>query len=724
MKVFSTITIAAAAATAAASSTVHRAPELCCGWYVDQSYHNSEQQISFTVHAAEKNLNIIEQIATEVSNPSHVSYGHYLTSLQIDDITAPAASDIKLIKDWLSSADATVTSSRGRTFHVTSSVEEASKLLSTSFRSIINRRTNQARVIASDYILPANISAATNIMGLHGLPLPPRSVTITGPGPGPSPANVTPAVILSQYQVSGVTPQKSSGNIQAVAEFQGQTMASKDLATFFKQYVPNAPTGADKVSKFVGDQGDKVGETEASLDIQYIMGVAPGIATEFWLYDPSDFCGDLKNWTNTLLSVDSPPLVTSVSYGWQGNLSQIGCTDADVQAVDSDFAKLAAKGITIIFASGDSGSGYSPARPQCDTYDDNTQLEGTIAQSLTVYALEECCEFAASAAGFTFDGPDAPTPPGPSRQCTPPTVGIQLEGVVLQQIKVPEAVICCEFSEQMGQGYSFVTGTNGTDGTDDGECTIFKKVTGNKTASSSVSSGTNPPRVKGNCTVFKTVTGRTKIKGKTSSSPAGPSPPAVLWPSWPASSPWVTSVGATRFVGQKAGNKEMASDQFGSGGGFSKQFGQSPNAKWQMSDVARYLNVVSHDAPFPPTGSFSAKGRATPDVSALGEGFQVYQSGRVMAVGGTSASAPTFAGIVSLLNEHRLQNGKKPLGFLNPFLYQNADAFTDVVKGTNAIGRGTGPIKYGFNCTKGWDPATGHGTPNFEKLLKAVDALK
>ena len=168
----------------------------------------------------------------------------------------------------------------------------------------------------------------------------------------------------------------------------------------------------------------------------------------------------------------------------------------------------------------------------------------------------------------------------------------------------------------------------------------------------------------------------------------------------------------------------MASDQFGSGGGFSKQFGQSPNAKWQMSDVARYLNVVSHDAPFPPTGSFSAKGRATPDVSALGEGFQVYQSGRVMAVGGTSASAPTFAGIVSLLNEHRLQNGKKPLGFLNPFLYQNADAFTDVVKGTNAIGRGTGPIKYGFNCTKGWDPATGHGTPNFEKLLKAVDALK
>ena len=96
------------------------------------------------------------------------------------------------------------------------------------------------------------------------------------------------------------------------------------------------------------------------------------------------------------------------------------------------------------------------------------------------------------------------------------------------------------------------------------------------------------------------------------------------------------------------------------------------------------------------------------------------QAGHVLAVGGTSASAPTFAGIVSLLNEHQLQNGKKPLGFLNPWLYANAQAFTDVTQGTNAIGRGTGPIKYGFSCTKGWDAATGLGTPLFKKLVEVL----
>ena len=38
---------------------------------------------------------------------------------------------------------------------------------------------------------------------------------------------------------------------------------------------------------------------------------------------------------------------------------------------------------------------------------------------------------------------------------------------------------------------------------------------------------------------------------------------------------------------------------------------------------------------------------------------------------GTSASTPTVAGIISLLNDARLQNNKSTLGFLNPFLYQN-----------------------------------------------------
>jgi len=98
----------------------------------------------------------------------------------------------------------------------------------------------------------------------------------------------------------------------------------------------------------------------------------------------------------------------------------------------------------------------------------------------------------------------------------------------------------------------------------------------------------------------------------------------------------------------------------------------------------------------------------------------VLQNGHVSPVGGTSASTPAFAGMVGLINEARIQAGGKAMGFLNPFIYKNMDSFTDVTKGNNAIGRGEYTLPYGFNCTKGWDPITGVGTPVFDKLLKAA----
>merc|ERR1712060_954772 len=55
------------------------------------------------------------------------------------------------------------------------------------------------------------------------------------------------------------------------------------------------------------------------------------------------------------------------------------------------------------------------------------------------------------------------------------------------------------------------------------------------------------------------------------------------------------------------------------------------------------------------------------------------------------------------------------MGFLNPFIYKNPQAFNDVEHGVN---NGGGP--HGFTAVKGWDAATGYGTPNFPKLKEAA----
>jgi tripeptidyl-peptidase-1 len=78
-------------------------------------------------------------------------------------------------------------------------------------------------------------------------------------------------------------------------------------------------------------------------------------------------------------------------------------------------------------------------------------------------------------------------------------------------------------------------------------------------------------------------------------------------------------------------------------------------------------------------------------------------------IGGTSAACPVIAGMVSLINDARHAAKRPSLGFLNPFLYANPQCFQDITGGKNLYG-----------ATKGWDPASGLGTPIFSCLLNAA----
>jgi len=410
-----------------------------------------------------------------------------------------------------------------------------------------------------------------------------------------------------------------------------------------------------------------------------------------------------------------------VSYGWQGNLKQLQCEDSKVQVVDDNYAKLAAAGITIIFASGDSGSGYSPGSDPtaCEgAGTTGTILEGTILHTLPVMEQMQCCEEGQNDAGWSYVPANKSDLVAPLEgACTGVETGKTFKGTLQVKILTTSTDECCDLASREAlagvKGYTFTPVEGDKEGR--GECHLWTEITGSVTSDNSTSGHAPPTPPQAQCHVFSKITGNSSHTGAVSGTPK---PKAIqLYPSWPASSPWVTAVGSTRFVGQKAGNEEMATDQFGSGGGFSTMFNYSDHATWQASAVKAYL---ANAPQLPPAGSYPPSGRGTPDVSALGEGYQVMINGRVEAVGGTSASAPAFAGMVSLLNEARLQKGGKAMGFLNPWIYQNTDAFTDITKGSNLIGRGTFSLPYGYNCTKGWDPVSGVGTPVFSKMLTAA----
>jgi len=167
---------------------------------------------------------------------------------------------------------------------------------------------------------------------------------------------------------------------------------------------------------------------------------------------------------------------------------------------------------------------------------------------------------------------------------------------------------------------------------------------------------------------------------------------------FPASSPHVLACGGTKLISSGSTLtsevvwNEQASDEGATGGGVSNVF---PLPSWQAN-----ANVPAH--------SVSTGGRGVPDVAGDADpetGYQVRVDGKSLVIGGTSAVAPLFAGLIALNNQ---QNGKSA-GFIQPQIYaaKASSAFHDIVSGNNGA----------FSAGPGWDACTGLGSPIGVKLI-------
>jgi kumamolisin len=160
---------------------------------------------------------------------------------------------------------------------------------------------------------------------------------------------------------------------------------------------------------------------------------------------------------------------------------------------------------------------------------------------------------------------------------------------------------------------------------------------------------------------------------------------------FPAASPYVLSCGGTKLVAAAAAISdeevwnELNSDSGATGGGVSRLYAIPT---WQKT-----AGVPKH----PDTGF---AGRGVPDVAGDADpltGYMTRTDGQDGVIGGTSAVAPLWAGLIALLNQ---QLGRT-LGFANPLLYQKGTgAFHDIVNGNNGH----------YDAGKGWDACTGLGS--------------
>jgi tripeptidyl-peptidase-1 len=187
-------------------------------------------------------------------------------------------------------------------------------------------------------------------------------------------------------------------------------------------------------------------------------------------------------------------------------------------------------------------------------------------------------------------------------------------------------------------------------------------------------------------------------------------------PSFPASSRYVTTIGGTQGVEKNAKASEtaadctvyIAKDMLGmfaggivSGGGFSEI---SEASSHQRSHINKYFTELKvNHVPVP---GYSRTGRGYPDLSFAAMQYLMVNGGEYSFVSGTAASAPIFAGMVSLVNAERNRIGKSPLGYMNPSIYSFAHKFTrDIVNGSNhcsAVDDCSKCCHQGFHADIGW----------------------
>lgn len=170
---------------------------------------------------------------------------------------------------------------------------------------------------------------------------------------------------------------------------------------------------------------------------------------------------------------------------------------------------------------------------------------------------------------------------------------------------------------------------------------------------------------------------------------------------FPASSPYALACGGTSL---QASASAIESESVWNNGAQGGATGGGVSAFFPLPAWQKKLQTTSS------SGQHAAlTKRGVPDVAGNADpatGYVVLVDGSETVVGGTSAVAPLWAGLIARINAA----AGSPAGYINAKLYQQPSAFNDITQGNNG----------NFAAASGWDACTGLGSPNGGKIRDAL----
>ncbi|KAH9039448.1 subtilisin-like protein [Lactarius deliciosus] len=341
----------------------------------------------------------LEQHLTEIGDPFHERYGEHLSKEDVEALVAPHPSSVNAVHKWLEShgikKEACHRSPASDWITVRLPVAQAEKMLGTEFRTWKHTQDGDVLVRTTEYSLPAHLdehieliqptTAFNRAKGQHTTfrfsPVPdvtPSSlsdekISVDGSGVTVDPScntTITVSCLKQLYNAVDYVPKATNKNAIALTGYLEEFANFADLQQFYADQVPAAV--------------DEAGP-EADLDVQFGLGISfPTPGTFYSTGGRPPFIPDAntpentnepyQDWLDFILAQHKIPQVISTSYADDEQTVPVDFA----RRVCGEFAQLGARGVSLLFSSGDGGVGDGdpdPATQTCFTNDGKNQTK-------------------------------------------------------------------------------------------------------------------------------------------------------------------------------------------------------------------------------------------------------------------------------------------------------------------------------------------------------------
>jgi len=299
----------------------------------------------------------LEETLLRVSSPSNPDYGMHLTNDEVNALTAPEPAHIRAVEDFVRQhgAEPRALTPNSDMIAATVSMETAERMLNAEYKTLKHASGVQVTRAIDGYSLPDDVAAVVDFVS--------PTVHIPGvrrPQVQDEPDGIqlnTPKNLRQLYSVGDVEG-KSEMSKHAVTAFLEQGYGDSSLKMFWNTYCQGINCGKGDVH-LIGDATSNVTDgVEAMLDIETITGVAGNVDSSFWGFagrSPDNKQNEpFMKWLAEVSSTSDAdvPKIFSTSYGED---ESSWSKDAAMR-LDAEFQKAGARGISLLFASGDSGA--------------------------------------------------------------------------------------------------------------------------------------------------------------------------------------------------------------------------------------------------------------------------------------------------------------------------------------------------------------------------------